>query len=335
MFRHRNRIGLFAALIIVGIISALVARPILHSLSDHLSKTTRVKAEIMVVEGWLPPYAIKMAYEEFKTNKYNYVVSTGILNTSEYFNLYSNGSLIFYSNAFCKSETEVSTHTIEINAFSSLAGKDCARFNVLINDSLIQMFSAIKRKKKYSIEWYGSLADVDSISVQFVNDMVTVNKDRDLFVKEIILDNKIYIPYQLNSVYDITGRNGKHRIKNNYKSYANLAKNKLLALGIDSTQIIDISGEKVTINRTLTSALAFRDWLKSSNKEVNGINIVTLGTHARRTWMIYNRIFENEYKIGIISVPDNREHNSRRYKVLKTLRETLGIIYYWFILIPY
>ena len=89
------------------------------------------------------------------------------------------------------------------------------------------------------------------------------------------------------------------------------------------------------MNRTLTSALAFRDWLKKTDIEVKGINIVTLGTHAERTLMIYNKILDKKYEIGIISLPDYREKHSRSYKVLKTIRESLGIIYYWFVLLVY
>lgn len=60
-----------------------------------------------------------------------------------------------------------------------------------------------------------------------------------------------------------------------------------------------------------------------------------MGTHARRTWMTYNRILNEKYEIGIISLPDDGNRNSPDKGLLKTLRETLGIIYYWIILIPY
>jgi hypothetical protein len=106
-------------------------------------------------------------------------------------------------------------------------------------------------------------------------------------------------------------------------------------MGIDSSLLIAIPGNKVKINRTLSSALAFRDWLKSTNIDIKGINIISMGTHTRRTWMTYNKILNEKYVIGIISLPDNIHNYSRLSKVLKTIRETLGIIYYWFILLPY
>jgi hypothetical protein len=143
------------------------------------------------------------------------------------------------------------------------------------------------------------------------------------------------LPYQDNSEYDIGALDGKNRIINHFNSCAEFARNRFLSLGIDSSLIIAIPGKKVKINRTLTSALAFRDWLNTTKLDIKGINIISLGTHARRTWMTYNKILNEKYKIGIISLPDYKYNHSRINKLLKTIRQTLGIVYYWFILIPY
>jgi hypothetical protein len=206
---------------------------------------------------------------------------------------------------------------------------------VYINDSNIASFYAEKRKGKYTINWKGRLDMVDSIMVQFDNDSWGKFGDRNLYVKEINVDHKIPIPYMDNSVYSVFYPGGEERIKNNYNSNAELARNRLISMGINSSQIIAIPGETVIVNRTLTSALAFRDWLKQTNKDIRGINIISMGAHARRTWMIYNRILQEKYPIGIISLPDYTYTQSRIYRIIKNIRETLGIIYYWIILIPY
>jgi hypothetical protein len=191
------------------------------------------------------------------------------------------------------------------------------------------------KKKKYAVKWQGKLSEIDSVTVQFVNDAVGDFGDRNLYIKEIIIDKKIKISYQNNSEYDISRSDRKRRIVNNFSSYAQNARNILISLGADSSLVIAVPGERVRINRTLTSALAFRDWLDISDIEIKGINIITLGTHAKRTWMTYNKILNKKHEIGVISLPDIKDRNSRKHKVLKTLRETFGIIYYWFILIPY
>jgi hypothetical protein len=317
------------------LIISLYALPIIYSISDKLSETKRVDANILVVEGWIQPYAIKMAYNEFRKNGYDHIVTTGLKSTPDYFNVFTNGSLIFYTNKKFQIDTVYGKHNIEIRACSSLGGANRAHFNVLINDSIAGDFSADKKRRNYTIFWNGRLSEINSVSVRFLNDMVGDFGDRNLYIKEVIFDHKISVPYQLNSIFTYSESDLTVKINNDYTSYAQHAGNSLLAMGIDSSLIVSLPGKKVRINRTLTSALAFRDWLKTSGIEVKGINIVTLGTHARRTWMIYNKILDKKYDIGIISLPDYIASHSRRYKVLKTIRETIGIAYYWFILIPY
>jgi hypothetical protein len=46
-------------------------------------------------------------------------------------------------------------------------------------------------------------------------------------------------------------------------------------------------------------------------------------------------VLNEKYKIGIVSLPDQKNTHSVARKALNTLRETAGIIYYWFILLPY
>ncbi len=226
-------------------------------------------------------------------------------------------------------------HTIEVRAYSELEEEYCAHFNFFVNDLLIADFFADKKKRKYEIKWEGKLSKIDSVMVQFDNDRVGEFGDCNLYIKEIIIDHKIIIPHQNNSEYDIGALDGRSRIINNSNSLAELARNRLLPMGIDSSIIVAIPCRRVKINITLTSALAFGDWLKTTDLKVKGINIVSLGLHARRTWMTYSKVLNKTYNIGIISLPDYKNSHSRKNKILNLIRETVGIVYYWFILIPY
>ncbi len=314
--------------------SGILFLPLINSLSIELSKTNRVNANILLVEGWLPQYAIERAYNEFQNKEYSHIITTG-LKAPDYYMMSQNGYLIFYPKRVIFADNGIRDHLIEINAYSELGGDNSARFNVYINDSLSANFSAGTKKKKYILTWKGRLTEINSIMVQFINDAVGEFGDRNLYVKEITIDKKITIPYQDNSEYDIARLNGTWRIVNNFSSYAQIARDRLVTLGVDSSLVISVPGERVNINRTLTSALAFRDWLTKADIKITGINIITLGTHSRRTWMTYNKILHKKYNIGIISIPDFKDRVSRKHKIFKTLRETLGVIYYWFLLIPY
>jgi hypothetical protein len=313
----------------------VLVKPAFNYLAGYLSKSDQVKSNILVVEGWLPEYDLEMAYNEYIKNGYDYVVTTGLKYSSEYYLLYMNGYLIFYSGDKVKSLDNSEHHLIEVNAYSELGGRHSAHFNFYVNNLKVADFYAEKRKQLYPVSWVGSLNDIDSLMVQFNNDNIGSFGDVNLYVKEIIIDHKIKIPFQNNSVYDIGALAHRKRVINNFTSYAELAKDRLLSMGIASSRIISIPCNKVKINRTLTSALAFRDWLKTANIDVKGINIMSMGTHARRTWMTYNKILEEKYNIGIISLPDYGIGQSRNRKHLKTLREAVAIVYYWFILLPY
>jgi hypothetical protein len=334
MFRTRGKKTLLIILLPISILAGLIFLPVIYSLSDQLSKTDRVNANVLLVEGWIPHYALEQAYKEFQDEGYKYIVTTG-LKLPDYYLVGMNGYLIFYPKRIISSGINLPEHLIEIEAYSELGGENSSQFNVYVNDSLTANFKASKMKRKYPIRWKGELKNIDSIMVQFLNDKRDNYVDRNLYVKEVIIDGNFKIPYQNNSEYDISELDGKRRIINNFNSYAQLARRRLLTLGIDSSQVIAIPGKRTRINRTLTSALAFRDWLAISDTGIKGINIVTMGTHARRTWMTYKKILNKKYDIGIISLPDYRDSHSRRHKITKTLRETFGLIYYWFILLPY
>ena len=104
--KRQNKFILLTIFIILGILSGIFILHGIYSLSDRLSKTHRVKADLLIVEGWLPNYAIKMAYDEFNNNKYSFIVTTGLKNTSDYFNISSNDFLTFYINPKQKTENK-------------------------------------------------------------------------------------------------------------------------------------------------------------------------------------------------------------------------------------
>jgi hypothetical protein len=227
--------------------------PVMTLISKKLSKTSPVDANILLVEGWMRPYAIEIATSEFKANHYLNIITTG-LRTAEYFNEAMNGYMIFYSGNQFKQMKVSSKHTIEVSAFSEMEGENSAHFRLYVNDSLSADFLADKRERKYALTWTGALSQIDSIMVQFDNDKRWESGDRNLYLKELIIDHKYKIPYYANSVYEIRFRGRKVRYLINYNSYAELAKQRFISDGVDSSIVIAVPGERARINRTLTSA---------------------------------------------------------------------------------
>ena len=56
-------------------------------------------------------------------------------------------------------------------------------------------------------------------------------------------------------------------------------------------------------DRTYSSAIALRDWFHQHNVRVQSINVVTEGTHARRTRLLFEKALGSNVAVGVIAVP--------------------------------
>jgi hypothetical protein len=328
----KNKLGKIPGIIFASVLLLIFLVHFFYS--GFPEKTNKINANILTVEGFLPAPALEKVKNEFQQGGYDMLIITGLNFPDNFYEVSSDGYLIFYSGKIFDGSQANDIHTIEVNAFSELGWEERAHFNFFVNNSLVADFFASKQKKKYGIRWKGNLEDIDSLMIQFDNDRVSKRGDRNLYVKEIIIDHKIIIPFIYNSVYEIGSLDGNNRIINNFNSNAEQTRNELIRMGVDSSRIIAVPGEGTYINRTLKSALTFRDWLKTSKYDVKGINIISFGPHARRKWMIYNKILGKKYCVGIICYPDFNKPNFLE-NTIKELREFFGLVYYWIILIFY
>jgi uncharacterized SAM-binding protein YcdF (DUF218 family) len=66
----------------------LTAVLVLLNIQPFLAKTQRVDTNVLVVEGWVHEYAVRAAAEEFKTNSYKKIYTTGgpVVGTDGYMN---------------------------------------------------------------------------------------------------------------------------------------------------------------------------------------------------------------------------------------------------------
>ncbi len=116
-----------------------------------------------------------------------------------------------------------------------------------------------------------------------------------------------------------------------YKSFAGLGATSLRKLGIPDSMIIEVSSPYVQKDRTFTSALCLKKWFSTHKKNFLKINVITLGVHARRSQILFQKAFSSSLKIGVISIPD-RDYNPSTWYLssigLKTvLIEIISFIY--------
>jgi hypothetical protein len=88
-----------------------------------------------------------------------------------------------------------------------------------------------------------------------------------------------------------------------YGNYAQLMAANLRALGFDTERLIVAPSAGVTTNRTFESAWALREAFDRQGVAVQGLNLMTRGLHARRSWMVYRKVFGPGVRVGVISCP--------------------------------
>jgi uncharacterized SAM-binding protein YcdF (DUF218 family) len=91
-----------------------------------------------------------------------------------------------------------------------------------------------------------------------------------------------------------------------YKTYAEVAANSLAKLGVDPKLICPVPCPDVKTERTRTMANSLKTILANEPVPSTGrkINLITEGTHARRSRAIFQEVLGPEWQVGVISIPD-------------------------------
>jgi hypothetical protein len=116
-----------------------------------------------------------------------------------------------------------------------------------------------------------------------------------------------------------------------YPTYADIAAATLGRLGIDPARLATAPAEATLRNRTHVSARGVRELLDSHAVEARGLNLVSVGTHARRSWVVYRKTLGDQCAVGILSVPPEHYDPAAWWTssagVKGTIVETLGWLY--------
>ncbi|RZO87339.1 MAG: YdcF family protein [Kiritimatiellaceae bacterium] len=90
-----------------------------------------------------------------------------------------------------------------------------------------------------------------------------------------------------------------------HKTYPAMTAARLQHLGIPSEQIQIITAPLVQRDRTYASALALRQHLDQHPLPPNTpLHLISVGTHARRSHLLFKRALGNQIEIGITALPD-------------------------------
>ena len=84
-------------------------------------------------------------------------------------------------------------------------------------------------------------------------------------------------------------------------SYAEMAERELLRFGVARDKLIFAGSDGTESRRTFQSATAVLRALRKRNLNPATINIFTFGSHARRSQMVFAKVFRGTSKVGVIS----------------------------------
>lgn len=98
---------------------------------------------------------------------------------------------------------------------------------------------------------------------------------------------------------------GGPRNSSEYPTYDDLAARRLDNLGFDTKKLVKVSVPLEPVGRrTLSTAAAVRRWLSSSGAPVCCVDVFTMGTHARKSWVFFRNALGDQYRVGIIAASD-------------------------------
>lgn len=125
---------------------------------------------------------------------------------------------------------------------------------------------------------------------------------------------------------------------NDLNTSASVGAERLIALGVPEKRVQMVPSRVMARDRTYTSALALRAWMRVHAPTTTAINIITEDLHARRTRLLFQKAFRNEVKIGIIAVP-NPDYDARHWwyyseGVRDVLGESIAYLYARLIFTP-
>jgi len=124
---------------------------------------------------------------------------------------------------------------------------------------------------------------------------------------------------------------GGYRWRRKRWTYAEITHDRLISVGVPRDNIIMAPCAELETQRTRESALAVQQILSAQGLHPAALNIFTLGSHARRSQLVYAGVYGPSINIGVISwLPPGALSNpwwrsTARAKSLLT--ETIGYPY--------
>jgi len=116
-----------------------------------------------------------------------------------------------------------------------------------------------------------------------------------------------------------------------YRTFADLGAATLVRLGLNTNAVQAVPAPRVRLDRTYASAVALKDWLHIQGVTETTFNVISLGAHARRSRLLFEKAMGNGYHIGVIAI-ENQDYDAKRWwassaGVRATTDEVIAYVY--------
>ena len=110
-----------------------------------------------------------------------------------------------------------------------------------------------------------------------------------------------------------------------YKDYATMGVARITSLRPDlRDEVTAVQTPAVRTDRTLASAMALRDRLRADDRTPTRLNIICVGTHARRSRNVFREAFGGDAEVGVIAIDDNTYDSDRWWTTSLGFRVVTG-----------
>jgi len=106
-------------------------------------------------------------------------------------------------------------------------------------------------------------------------------------------------------------------------TYADRGADRLIKCGVPVESVQAIPAGSPRKDRTFASALAVKNWMDQQNIAPSAVDVVTLGSHARRSRMMFQKAFGPKVKVGVASIANTSYDSKHWWRTSAGVREIL------------
>ncbi len=128
------------------------------------------------------------------------------------------------------------------------------------------------------------------------------------------------------------------RNKTKYETTVELYVAKLESFGINKNKIIGLSKPTAIIDRTYNSGIALKEWYSKNLDKPTTLNVISMGVHARRSRLLFQKALGKRYVVGIIALKSIGYDSEKWWRSSSGFRtvtgELIAYLYAKFVFIP-